>query len=80
MCIRDRHPALRASVPQSPMVDGWMGDDWFHNGAFRQPNFDYITSMTTDKGDNDAVSYTHLDVYKRQEITKRDALQNPHKS
>lgn len=29
------HPALKASVPQSPMVDGWMGDDWFHNGAFR---------------------------------------------
>ena len=20
----------------NPMVDGWMGDDWFHNGAFRQ--------------------------------------------
>ena len=29
------HPALKAAVPQSPMVDGWMGDDWFHNGAFR---------------------------------------------
>ena len=22
----------------NPMVDGWMGDDWFHNGAFRQQN------------------------------------------
>ena len=20
----------------NPMVDGWMVDDWFHNGAFRQ--------------------------------------------
>jgi putative CocE/NonD family hydrolase len=29
------HPALRATVPFAPMVDGWMGDDWFHNGAFR---------------------------------------------
>ena len=29
------HPALKAAVPQSPMVDGWMGDDWFDNGAFR---------------------------------------------
>ena len=29
------HPALRAAVPFAPMVDGWMGDDWFHNGAFR---------------------------------------------
>ncbi len=29
------HPAHRAAVPFAPMVDGWMGDDWFHNGAFR---------------------------------------------
>ena len=26
----------------NPMVDGWMGDDWFHNGAFRELNLDYI--------------------------------------
>ena len=26
----------------NPMVDGWMGDDWFHNGAFRQQNMPYI--------------------------------------
>jgi putative CocE/NonD family hydrolase len=50
------HPALKASVPQSPMVDGWMGDDWFHNGAFRQPNFDYITTMTTNAGDSGQVA------------------------
>ena len=25
------------------MVDGWMGDDWFHYGAFRQANLDYFT-------------------------------------
>jgi putative CocE/NonD family hydrolase len=29
------HPALKAAVPMMAMVDGWMGDDWFHNGAFR---------------------------------------------
>jgi len=29
-------------VPMNPMVDGWMGDDWFHNGAFRQMGMDYI--------------------------------------
>jgi hypothetical protein len=23
-------------------VDGWMGDDWFHFGAFRQQNAQYI--------------------------------------
>ncbi len=37
------HPALKAAVPFAPMVDGWIGDDWFHNGAFRQDgNLDYI--------------------------------------
>jgi len=36
------HPALKAAVPFAPMVDGWMGDDWFHNGAFRQVNMSYI--------------------------------------
>ncbi len=59
----DPHPALKASVPQSPMVDGWMGDDWFHNGAFRQPNFDYVTAMTTNSGDNDPVPYGTGDDY-----------------
>ena len=30
------HPALKVAVPFAPMIDGWMGDDWYHNGAFRQ--------------------------------------------
>ena len=36
------HPALKVAVPMNPMVDGWTGDDWFHNGAFRQQNMAYI--------------------------------------
>jgi hypothetical protein len=36
------HPALKVAVPMNPMVDGWRGDDWFHNGAFRQQNLAYI--------------------------------------
>ncbi|MGB8539862.1 MAG: CocE/NonD family hydrolase [Acidobacteriaceae bacterium] len=36
------HPALKVAVPMNPMVDGWMGDDWFHNGAFREQNLAYI--------------------------------------
>lgn len=31
----DPHPALRALSPQAPMGDAWMGDDFFHQGAFR---------------------------------------------
>jgi putative CocE/NonD family hydrolase len=36
MALVNPHPALKAAVPMDPMVDGWRGDDWFHNGAFRQ--------------------------------------------
>jgi len=42
MALVNPHPALKVSVPMNPMVDGWMGDDWFHNGAFRQPSLPYI--------------------------------------
>ena len=43
MALVNPHPALKVSVPMNPMVDGWMGDDWFHNGAFRQTGtLDYI--------------------------------------
>jgi putative CocE/NonD family hydrolase len=45
------HPALKAAVPQSPMVDGWMGDDWFHNGAFRVGGFDFALGQSTGKAD-----------------------------
>jgi putative CocE/NonD family hydrolase len=36
------NPALKVVVPMNPMVDGWMGDDWFHHGAFRELNLPYI--------------------------------------
>jgi hypothetical protein len=31
----DPHPALAAVSPQASPADMWMGDDFFHNGAFR---------------------------------------------
>lgn len=43
------HPALEAAVAESPMVDGWMGDDWFHNGAFRVSSLDYAVGQATNK-------------------------------
>jgi putative CocE/NonD family hydrolase len=42
MALINPHPALKVAVPMNPMVDGWMGDDWFHNGAFREENMPYI--------------------------------------
>jgi uncharacterized protein len=42
MALVNPHPALKVAVPMNPMVDGWLGDDWFHNGAFRQQMMPYI--------------------------------------
>jgi putative CocE/NonD family hydrolase len=44
------HPALKVAAPESPMIDGWMGDDWFHYGAFRLANIGWIGSQTGYKG------------------------------
>jgi hypothetical protein len=41
MALFHPHPALRAAVPINAMVDGWMGDDWFHKGAFRLASLTY---------------------------------------
>jgi putative CocE/NonD family hydrolase len=57
MALVDPHPALKVSVPMNPMVDGWMGDDWFHYGAFRQQNMPYIYEQEATR-DNDAKWWT----------------------
>ena len=51
MALLHPHPALKVAAPESPMVDGWMGDDWFHYGAFRQPNIDYVLGQTSKRGE-----------------------------
>jgi putative CocE/NonD family hydrolase len=63
MALVDPHPALKVSVPMNPMVDGWVGDDWVHNGAFRQINVTWIyDQVATRKGE--AKWWTsHRDVY-----------------
>jgi putative CocE/NonD family hydrolase len=51
MALVNPHPALKVSVPMNPMVDGWRGDDWFHNGAFRQMgSLDYINGQESSRG------------------------------
>ena len=42
MALVNPHPALKVAVPMNPMVDGWIGDDWFHNGAFRQQGLSFF--------------------------------------
>ncbi|MEP6704142.1 MAG: CocE/NonD family hydrolase [Acidobacteriota bacterium] len=36
VALIDPHPALKASSPQAPVTDLWMGDDFSHHGALRQ--------------------------------------------
>jgi hypothetical protein len=50
MALLNPHPALKVAAPESPMIDGWMGDDWFHYGAFRIVNLDYFTGQTIAAG------------------------------
>ena len=63
MALVNPHPALKVSVPMNPMVDGWMGDDWFHNGAFRQQGMVYIYDQEATR-DNEVKWWTsHFDDY-----------------
>jgi putative CocE/NonD family hydrolase len=53
MSLVNPHPALKATVPINPMVDVWKGDDWFHNGAFRQEMISYVYGQTASKKSNE---------------------------
>jgi predicted acyl esterase len=63
MALLDPHPALKAAVPVNAMVDGWIGDDWFHNGAFRAVNLDYIYVQTSSKDAEHQVPHGYNDFY-----------------
>jgi putative CocE/NonD family hydrolase len=57
------HPALKVSVPMNPMVDGWRGDDWFHNGAFRQLGTDYIFEQEATRDNSAPFAWNSYDLY-----------------
>lgn len=63
MGILDPHPALKAAVPMYPMVDGWIGDDFYHNGALRQTMFEWIYGMGSDKSSQYDPPYGYRDMY-----------------
>ena len=71
MALLAPHPALKVAAPESPMVDGWMGDDWFHYGAFRQTNLDYFSQQTTKRDEGDPASAAPMT------ITRSSAAQDP---
>jgi uncharacterized protein len=63
MALVNPHPALKVSVPMNPMVDGWMGDDWFHNGAFREQNMGYIYEQDGTRANTAKWWTSHFDDY-----------------
>jgi len=57
------HPALKAVSPQAAAGDMWMGDDFFHNGAFRLTyGFEYVDRMEKPK-DGTNFSHDRYDTY-----------------
>jgi len=63
MALVHPHPALKVAVPMNPMVDGWRGDDWFHNGAFRQQNLNYIYEQEATRRSEEKWWTDHFDDY-----------------
>src|SRR6202047_3108487 len=63
MALVNPHPALKVAVPMNPMVDGWMGDDWFHNGGFRQQNMPYIYEQDGPRANTVKGWTSHFDDY-----------------
>lgn len=63
MALVNPHPALKAAVPMNPMVDGWIGDDWFHNGAFRQQMMPYMYTQVATRASEATWWTTHFDDY-----------------
>ncbi len=63
MALFHPHPALRAAIPINSMVDGWMGDDWFHYGAFRQDSLAYAHDQQATRGSDISWWTDHYDDY-----------------
>ncbi len=63
MALVNPHPALKVAVPMNPMVDGWRGDDWFHNGAFRQQMMPYVYEQEASRANEFAWWSGHYDDY-----------------
>jgi len=64
MATVNPHPALKVVVPFAPMIDGWMGDDWFHYGAFRQGGaLEFIYGQQSARGGGNSWWSGEYDVY-----------------
>jgi uncharacterized protein len=82
MGLVNPHPALNVAVAINPMVDGWIGDDWFHQGAFRQIMMDYIRdqegsprSITASKNRNSDDYEIYLAAGSAGELGRRNGME-----
>jgi putative CocE/NonD family hydrolase len=58
------HPAVKAISPQAPMTDTWLGDDFFHQGAFRQSfGLEYGSAMELTKDGSKRLEQDRYDRY-----------------
>lgn len=87
----NNHPALKASSPQAPIADWWMGDDMHRNGALNlqlaftffghfgrprpEPTTDYLKPM--DYGTTDAYQY-FMDIGPLKKAASRYGFDNSH--
>ena len=63
MAMVNPHPALKAASEQACMGDAWMGDDFFHNGAFRLSyGFEYAALMETNN-ENYSFQFDSFDLF-----------------
>jgi uncharacterized protein len=63
MALVRPHPALKAVSEQACMGDTWMGDDFFHNGAFRLSyGFEYSALMET-SSENYSFQFDRFDLF-----------------
>ena len=57
------HPALKAVSEQACMGDTWLGDDYFHNGAFRLSyGFEY-TALLESSNENVSFPFDRFDMF-----------------
>jgi uncharacterized protein len=57
------HPALKVAVPMNASADLWRGDDWFHNGAYRQLFVDYFWNQIATRDNSSSFTWNGGDLY-----------------
>jgi putative CocE/NonD family hydrolase len=58
------HGAVKAISPQAPMTDTWMGDDFFHHGAFRLSyGFEYSSDLELSNDQSTPIPIDRYDTY-----------------